>query len=66
MCVGFCFRTHCQFSSAEVGEKLALTLLAKLDATLDQEELDIASDKDLLPRYTKPKVHSALLPGNHC
>ena len=56
-------RSHRQFNSAEVGEKLALTLLAKLDPTVDQDDLEIVHDDDLLPRYSKPKVHSAVLPG---
>ena len=56
-------RSHCQFNSAEVGEKLALTLLAKLDPTVEEDNLEIAPDADLLPRYSKPKVKSALLPG---
>ena len=56
-------RSHRQFNSAEVGEKLALTLLAKLDPTMDQDDLEIAPDADLLPRYSKPKVRSAMLPG---
>ena len=30
---------------------------------MDQDDLEIAPDADLLPRYSKPKVHSAMLPG---
>ncbi len=56
-------RSHSQFNSAEVGEKLAMTLLAKLDPTADPDGLEIAPDADLLPRYSRPKVYSAMLPG---
>ena len=54
-------RTHCQFNSSEVGQKLALTLLSKLDPTM--ENFDISVESDLLPRYTKAKVIHAALPG---
>lgn len=54
-------RTHCQFDSSEVGEKLALMLLTKLDPTM--EGCDVSGDSDLLPRYSKPKVLCAALPG---
>ena len=56
-------RSHRQFNSAEVGGKLALTLLAKLDPTMNPDDLEISPDGDLLPRYSKPKVNSAMLPG---
>jgi hypothetical protein len=56
-------RSHHQFNSSEVGQKLALTLLAKLDPTADPDGLEISPDADLLPRYSKPKVYSAMLPG---
>lgn len=58
----FLYRTHCQFNSNEVGEKLAMTLLSKLDPTMD-ENYETSGDPDLLPRYSKPKVLSAMLPG---
>lgn len=61
-CVLIFFRAHCQFNSCEVGEKLALTLLAKLDPTVEGQSSD---DTDLLLRYNKPKVLYATLPGIH-
>ena len=61
-CSLFCVcRTHCQFNSSEVGQKLAATLLSKLDPTVDVS--DASDDNGLLPRFTKPKVVHATLPG---
>lgn len=43
---------------------LALTLLSKLDPTMEGGGTT-ADDKGLLPRFTKPKVLHATLPGQY-
>jgi len=53
-------RTHANFNSKEVGQKLASTLLSQLDPTADSTS---SPTSDLLPSYTLPKTVSATLPG---
>ena len=57
-------RSHANFNSTEVGEKLASEMLSKLDPTSISVPV---ADKDglLIPVYTKPKALAATLPGMH-
>ncbi|XP_064406630.1 cilia- and flagella-associated protein 61-like isoform X3 [Halichondria panicea] len=58
--VGNC--SHADFNSDEVGLKLALTLLSKLDPTFDPTS-DDPTDSLLIPRYTQPVIVGGALPG---
>ncbi|CAI8039464.1 Cilia- and flagella-associated protein 61 [Geodia barretti] len=53
--------THANFNSREVGQKLAASLLSRLDPTY--QEPSATSDPALLPTYTQPKAVYTVLPG---
>ena len=57
-------RNHSCYNSYEVGQRLALTMLSKLDPTADPwTEPTHNVDPDLLPSYTQYKAVAANLPG---
>jgi hypothetical protein len=56
--------TPSNFNSKEVGQKLAATLLSKLDPTAQpSQDPDTGCDPLLLPTYTQPKSVFTILPG---
>ena len=59
------FSSHKDFNSHEVGQKLAATILTKLDPTaLPQSDTPTSlSGKKLIPTYTQPKLTYTYLPG---
>lgn len=59
--LNFIFRNHSCYNSYEVGQRLGLTILSKLDPTADDPSHTL--DPDLLPTYTQYKAITANLPG---
>ena len=70
-----CCRSHANYNSKEVGERLASTMLSRLDPTLGYYESEdtapsdtdaipvYTQPSDTLPVYTQPKATAAYLPG---
>ena len=56
------FRSHDHFNASEIGQKLAGTILSKLDPTLHPLNTP-PQDKYLIPIYSQPKVLYTRLPG---
>lgn len=58
------YRNHGCYNSYEVGQRLALTMLTKLDPTVEPWTDPAHNlDPDLLPDYTHYKAQAAYLPG---
>ena len=62
--IGCLIRSHANYNSSEVGRRLALTMLNKLDPTAEPwADQTQNADSDLLPSYRQHKAVAVQLPG---